>query len=108
MLKYLHRGRVDIKNIKKCATFRLRFIKHLINYSESQLLLHMQSRKIKVVNPVVEMDGDEMTRIMWKLIKDKVSANSDTFSSSYPTLTSRSTTSIFPLRTVTRQMIKSP
>jgi isocitrate dehydrogenase len=28
--------------------------------------------KIKVVNPVVEMDGDEMTRIIWKLIKDKL------------------------------------
>lgn len=26
--------------------------------------------KIKVLNPVVEMDGDEMTRIMWKQIKD--------------------------------------
>ncbi len=28
--------------------------------------------KIKVVNPVVEMDGDEMTRIIWQLIKDKL------------------------------------
>ena len=28
--------------------------------------------KIKVANPVVEMDGDEMTRIIWKLIKDKL------------------------------------
>jgi isocitrate dehydrogenase len=28
--------------------------------------------KIKVVNPVVEMDGDEMTRIIWKFIKDKL------------------------------------
>ena len=28
--------------------------------------------KIKVVNPVVEMDGDEMTRIIWRLIKDKL------------------------------------
>ena len=26
--------------------------------------------KIKVTNPVVEMDGDEMTRIIWKQIKD--------------------------------------
>lgn len=26
--------------------------------------------KIKVLHPVVEMDGDEMTRIMWKQIKD--------------------------------------
>ncbi|BBH01395.1 isocitrate dehydrogenase [Prunus dulcis] len=28
--------------------------------------------KIKVTNPVVEMDGDEMTRIFWKSIKDKL------------------------------------
>ncbi|MBS0222841.1 MAG: NADP-dependent isocitrate dehydrogenase [Proteobacteria bacterium] len=28
--------------------------------------------KIKVKNPVVEMDGDEMTRIIWKFIKDKL------------------------------------
>lgn len=29
-------------------------------------------KKIKVVNPVVELDGDEMTRIIWKFIKDKL------------------------------------
>src|SRR5258706_13569448 len=28
--------------------------------------------KIKVENPVVDIDGDEMTRIIWKLIKDKL------------------------------------
>jgi isocitrate dehydrogenase len=28
--------------------------------------------KIKVKNPVVEIDGDEMTRIIWHLIKDKL------------------------------------
>src|SRR6195952_599410 len=28
--------------------------------------------KIKVENPVVEMDGDEMTRIIWRFIKDKL------------------------------------
>ncbi|MFA3915663.1 NADP-dependent isocitrate dehydrogenase [Ruegeria hyattellae] len=28
--------------------------------------------KIKVENPIVEMDGDEMTRIMWQFIKDKL------------------------------------
>lgn len=26
--------------------------------------------KIKVSGPVVELDGDEMTRVIWKLIKD--------------------------------------
>src|SRR5579872_1805539 len=29
-------------------------------------------KKIKVANPVVELDGDEMTRIIWKFIKDKL------------------------------------
>ena len=29
-------------------------------------------QKIKVENPVVEMDGDEMTRIIWQMIKDKL------------------------------------
>jgi isocitrate dehydrogenase len=33
----------------------------------------MSANRIKVVNPVVDMDGDEMTRIIWQLIKDKVS-----------------------------------
>ena len=28
--------------------------------------------KIKVENPVVDLDGDEMTRIIWNMIKDKV------------------------------------
>ncbi len=30
------------------------------------------AKKIKVANPVVELDGDEMTRIIWKFIKDKL------------------------------------
>lgn len=28
--------------------------------------------KIKVVGPIVELDGDEMTRIIWKFIKDQL------------------------------------
>jgi isocitrate dehydrogenase len=28
--------------------------------------------KIKVANPIVDIDGDEMTRIIWQLIKDKL------------------------------------
>ncbi|MDP1974670.1 MAG: isocitrate/isopropylmalate family dehydrogenase, partial [Alphaproteobacteria bacterium] len=27
--------------------------------------------KIKVLNPIVDIDGDEMTRIIWTMIKDK-------------------------------------
>ena len=29
-------------------------------------------KKIKVLNPVVELDGDEMTRVIWKFIKEKL------------------------------------
>ena len=29
-------------------------------------------QKIKVKNPIVELDGDEMTRIIWQMIKDKL------------------------------------
>ncbi|MEO8750728.1 MAG: isocitrate/isopropylmalate family dehydrogenase, partial [Allobranchiibius sp.] len=28
--------------------------------------------KIKVKNPIVELDGDEMTRIIWQFIKDRL------------------------------------
>src|SRR5213593_1404206 len=30
------------------------------------------SQKIKVANPIVELDGDEMTRIIWRFIKDRL------------------------------------
>ena len=29
-------------------------------------------KKIKMITPIVEMDGDEMTRILWKMIKDEL------------------------------------
>jgi len=32
----------------------------------------MASNKIKVENPVVEMDGDEMTRVLWQWIREKL------------------------------------
>jgi isocitrate dehydrogenase len=32
--------------------------------------MEKSASKIKVLNAVVEMDGDEMTRIIWKMIKD--------------------------------------
>jgi isocitrate dehydrogenase len=35
-------------------------------------LADMAQTKIKVKNPIVEMDGDEMTRIIWRFIKDKL------------------------------------
>ena len=30
----------------------------------------MENKKIKVLNPIVELDGDEMTRIIWNFIKE--------------------------------------
>ena len=44
--------------------------KKAIIFEETFKLLKMA--KIKVANPVVELDGDEMTRIIWKFIKDKL------------------------------------
>ncbi|XP_049850067.1 uncharacterized protein LOC126320762 [Schistocerca gregaria] len=32
----------------------------------------MMFQKIRVQNPIVEMDGDEMTRVIWKMIKEKL------------------------------------
>jgi len=37
------------------------------------LLEDASGKRIKVANPVVELDGDEMTRIIWEKIKEKVS-----------------------------------
>ena len=28
--------------------------------------------KIQMTTPLVEMDGDEMTRVLWQMIKDKL------------------------------------
>ena len=33
-------------------------------------------KKVQVANPVVDMDGDEMTRVIWDWIKERVSAKS--------------------------------
>ena len=30
------------------------------------------AKRVKVDNPVVELDGDEMTRIIWEKIKERV------------------------------------
>ncbi len=43
----------------------------LIHMSEQDISVSIMA-KIKVKNPVVELDGDEMTRIIWQLIKDKL------------------------------------
>jgi isocitrate dehydrogenase len=32
----------------------------------------LKMKKIKMTTPLVEMDGDEMTRVLWKMIKDEL------------------------------------
>ena len=54
--------------------------------------------KIKVANPVVELDGDEMTRVIWDLIKKKLI---------YPISTSRWNITISELGNATRPTIRS-
>lgn len=40
--------------------------------NSTQVRSYSQDKRIKVANPVVEMDGDEMTRIIWEKIKDRL------------------------------------
>lgn len=74
-------------------------------------------QKIKVKNPVVELDGDEMTRIIWQVIKDKVLPTPrkikmrahHTYHCSLSTLTSTltSSTTTWACHTVMRPTTKS-
>lgn len=48
-----------------CCYQILQSIKVDVNFSDA-------TKRIKVDQPVVEMDGDEMTRIIWEFIKEKV------------------------------------
>ena len=38
----------------------------------SIIKIHQKMSKIKVKNPIVELDGDEMTRVIWEFIKKKL------------------------------------
>jgi isocitrate dehydrogenase len=38
----------------------------------TNLILTEYGKKIVVAKPVVELDGDEMTRIIWKKIREEV------------------------------------
>ncbi|UXI23347.1 5'-AMP-activated protein kinase subunit gamma-2 [Sarcoptes scabiei] len=47
------------------------------NFNRNSLIIYSQTRafsikRIKVERPVVEMDGDEMTRVIWEKIKEKL------------------------------------
>ncbi len=52
----------DMQSKQKSADLQIRAISQKEKYMA----------KIKVDNPVVELDGDEMTRIIWQFIKDKL------------------------------------
>lgn len=43
----------------------------LYNFKNNRIQFYIME-KIKVINPVVDLDGDEMTRIIWQFIKDKL------------------------------------
>ena len=43
-----------------------------LNFNNSMVSEVMKMEKIKMTTPLVEMDGDEMTRILWKMIKDEL------------------------------------
>ena len=55
--------------------------------------------KIKMTTPIVEMDGDEMTRILWKMIKDHLLL---------PYIDLKQNTTISAWNTATKQTIRSP
>jgi isocitrate dehydrogenase len=44
----------------------------LCDFLQTPKIVLIEMSKIKVANPVVELDGDEMTRIIWKFIKEKL------------------------------------
>ena len=48
----------------------IRYSTTVIKEKINKILQNMS--KIKVKNTIVELDGDEMTRIIWKFIKDKL------------------------------------
>ena len=53
------------------TTARTSFPRPIAAKSSHRRTMASQIPKIKVKNPIVELDGDEMTRIIWQDIKDK-------------------------------------
>ena len=59
--------------IRQAKTSRISTMKTFgAPFSSSAFPLAESATKIFVKNPIVELDGDEMTRIMWKWIKDEL------------------------------------
>ena len=55
---------------------RIEFSRYILynrlNFNNTLVTEVMKMEKIKMTTPLVEMDGDEMTRILWKMIKDEL------------------------------------
>lgn len=67
-------------------------------------------RKVKVANSVVDVDGDEMTKVIWQWIKEKVIKQQSLilyYSIFFPTSMSILSITISPSSTVTEPEIKS-
>lgn len=73
--------------------------KHLFSLNRLLCTSSFAFNKIKVKNPVAELDGDEMTRIIWKQIKD---------GSSHHSLISTSNTLIWVLNIEIKLTIRLP
>jgi isocitrate dehydrogenase len=58
----------SIENSIELIIFHILFITLQLHLLIKQIIMD----KIKVANPVVELDGDEMTRIIWRFIKEKL------------------------------------
>ena len=57
---------------KYCIKHNFKFAKFFLICIKITVYQSIFMSKIKVKNPVVELDGDEMTRIIWSFIKDKL------------------------------------
>lgn len=66
---FLYSSLCHIRQFTSLAANNTRFCGHVLD----------ATRRIKVDQPVVEMDGDEMTRIIWEFIKEKVHEALDYF-----------------------------
>lgn len=65
-------SRVAFANTKQQAPRAALYKLQRPEFGQQRRTMASGIKKIKVKNPVVELDGDEMTRIIWQDIKDKV------------------------------------
>ena len=63
----MHHSRIDRSASIECFSMNIDLIKW-----PNSLISDSSRTRIVAAKPVVEMDGDEMTRIIWQLIKEKL------------------------------------